>query len=89
MQPGLSLRTWSAIQRGSGRDGRHSRAGRKPQEGEGENKSKLTTNPLSLDGRGIKEPVPVLDTGSEDEQDDTTTPVRHCGLDPQSRGTEG
>ena len=33
--------------------------------------------PLSLDGRGIKEPVPVLDTGSEGEIK-TPTPLRYC-----------
>ena len=36
-------------------------------------------NPLSLDGRGIKEPVPVLDTGSEGDSK-TVPSLRPSGL---------
>ena len=35
-----------------------------------------------LDGRGIKEPVPVLDTGSEGEIK-TPTPLRYCTQNPK------
>ena len=38
-------------------------------------------NPLSLDGRGIKEPVPVPDTGAEGENDATH---RHNPANPDS-----
>ena len=65
---------------------RHSRVGGNPQggcvvavilalrqypQGGAYNRQHNHQNPLSLDGRGIKEPVPVPDTGSECEQDNT------------------
>ena len=57
---------------------RHSRVGGNPQGGRVTGKP-TQPNPLSLDGRGIKEPVPVLDTGSEGDSK-TVPSLRPSGL---------